>query len=72
MENLTVISGSGERFELRLPEPELLRSAAEALQSSLQQEKGTMGSAVAQILAPFFPPRCREFLADIEKAETRE
>lgn len=67
MENLTVISGSGERFELRLPEPELLRSAAEALQSSLQQEKGTMGSAVAQILAPFFPPRCREFLAALSK-----
>ena len=67
MENLTVISGSGERFELRLPEPELLRSAAEALQSSLQQEKRTMGSAVAQILAPFFPPRCREFLAALSK-----
>ena len=67
MENLTVISGSGERFELRLPEPELLRSAAEALQSSLQQEKETMGSAVAQILAPFFPPRCREFLAALSK-----
>lgn len=67
MENLTVISGSGERFELRLPEPELLRSAAEALQSSLQQKKGTMGSAVAQILAPFFPPHCREFLAALSK-----
>ena len=69
MENLTVISGSGERFDLRLPEPESIRKTAEALRRSLLHGPGSGRSAVLQSLAPFFPPRFREQLADISESD---
>lgn len=69
MENLTVISGSGERFDLRLPEPELIRKTAEALRRSLLHGPGSGRSAVLQSLAPFFPLRFREQLADISESD---
>ena len=69
MENLTVISGSGERFELYLPEPELIRKAAEKLSCSMELEQGKRRTVIPQILAPFFPSRCRESLALISEPD---
>lgn len=65
MENLTVISGSGERYELLLPDPSQISRSAAALREALKENCDTRKRKVRQILAPFFPLRCRESLEEL-------
>ena len=70
MENLTVISGSGEQFDLMLPAPEKLRQTVAVIRYLLKNDPSAGAPGIAPLLRCFFPPRCRKSLEKISLEDT--
>ena len=69
MENLTVISGSGERIELFLSDPDDMERTARSIYSAVRSSGGRSAREIASLLRKFFPPRCREPLTELSAAD---
>ena len=69
MENLTVISGSGERIDLFLSDPDDMERTARSIYSAVRSSGGRSAREIASLLRKFFPPRCRKPLTELSAAD---